>query len=254
MNLAVNVRSIMLNAAHSMLKAAHCAVFALLCVLMAGCAQTQNETKVVLEIATVQPCSESTEQASSESTVQENLETVTPMGEIELLLYDDTPLHKANFVEMVESGWLEGKIFNRVIADFMIQCGYEQTENTIEPEIHYPKYYHRRGMLAMGRSRGDLLSNSEQFYIVWGKPVDDEYLARVQERIFRETGEHIEFPDEIRAVYHTVGGTPHLDSQFTIFGEVTKGLDVVEAIQAVETDSEDKPLADVVITKAYLTK
>lgn len=209
---------------------------AVLCVLMTGCKQKSSETRVVLEIAAVQT----------------NPETVTPIGEIELLLYDDTPIHKANFVEMVESGWLEGRIFNRVIKDFMIQCGYEQTENTLEPEIVYPKYIHRRGMLAMGRSREDLLSNSEQFYIVWGRTYDDEALDRVEERIFRETGERIIFSEEIRETYRTVGGSPHLDSQFTIFGEVTSGLDVVEAIQAVETDAEDRPVVDVVIRRAYI--
>ena len=208
---------------------------AVLCVLMTGCKQKNSETRVVLEIAAVQT----------------NPETVTPIGEIELLLYDDTPIHKANFVEMVESGWLEGRIFNRVIKDFMIQCGYEQTENTLEPEIVYPKYIHSRGMLAMGRSREDLLSNSEQFYIVWGRTYDDEALDRVEERIFRETGERIIFSEEIRETYRTVGGSPHLDSQFTIFGEVTSGLDVVEAIQAVETDAEDRPVVDVVIRRAY---
>jgi len=195
--------------------------------LLFGCTQQPEETVVVLE---------------------------TTLGDIELLLYEDTPLHKANFIDKVESGYWNGRTFNRVISNFMIQCGYEQTENTVEPEIHFPKYIHTRGILGMGRSREDLLSNSEQFYIEWGKTFDDATLDRTQERLDRETNGTVKLTDEIRETYKTTAGSPHLDGQFTIFGEVRSGLDVVEAIQAVPTDSTDTPLTDVTIIKAYIKK
>ena len=201
------------------------AVAALTIFAAASCGQKSKDTTVVLE---------------------------TSMGDIEILLYNDTPLHKANFLDKVESGYWDGRTFNRVVEGFLIQCGYEQEENYIpEKEIRFPKYINRRGIVGMGSSRADVLSNSEQFYIEWGHVFTDEELDRTQERLDRETGGTVKLTDEIREVYKTVGGSPHLDGQYTIFGEVTKGLDVVEAIQAAPAVDE-VPLEEVVIYRAYV--
>ena len=91
-----------------------------------------------------------------------------------------------------------------------------------------------------------------QFYIVWGKTFDDESLDRVQKRIDNYTNGRVKLTPEMREVYKTIGGTPHLDGQYTIFGEVVSGLDVVDAIQQVATDTNDRPVEDVRIIRAYL--
>ena len=93
-------------------------------------------------------------------------------------------------------------------------------------------------------------SSGSQFFIVWGQPFDNEALDRIEERIAASTGREIPIPDSLRGIYNTLGGTPHLDGQYTVFGHVTEGLEVVEAIQGVETDPADRPLEDVRIIRA----
>ena len=116
--------------------------------------------------------------------------------------------------------------------------------------------FHRRGVLAAAREGDDVnpeqRSSAMQFYIVWGKVFDDEGLARVQDRLDARTGGRVKITPEMAEVYKTIGGTPHLDGQYTVFGEVTSGLDVVDAIQQVPTDPNDRPLTDVRILRAYL--
>ena len=91
-----------------------------------------------------------------------------------------------------------------------------------------------------------------QFYIVWGRVFDDEGLDRIQLRLDARTDGRVKLTPEMREVYKTVGGTPHLDGQYTVFGEVVSGLDVVDAIQQVATDTNDRPLTDVRILRAYV--
>ena len=91
-----------------------------------------------------------------------------------------------------------------------------------------------------------------QFYIVWGRVFDDPGLDQIQERLDGRTGGKVKLTPEMREVYKTVGGTPHLDGQYTVFGEVVSGLDVVDAIQQVATDENDRPLEDVRIIRADL--
>ena len=100
----------------------------------------------------------------------------------------------------------------------------------------------------------DLKSSGSQFYIVWGKPMDDGELDRAQERVRAGTNGRVTIPDSLRACYATLGGTPHLDGQYTVFGRVTEGLEVVDAIQRAETDSLDRPLADVRILRAEVVR
>ena len=93
-----------------------------------------------------------------------------------------------------------------------------------------------------------------QFYIVWGRVFNDPGLDLVQERLDRQTNGRVKLTPEMRKVYKTVGGTPHLDGQYTVFGEVVSGLDVVDAIQHVATDENDRPIQDVRILRAYIKK
>ena len=195
----------------------------------------------------------------------------TTKGNIELKLYDATPLHRDNFKMLVEEGAYDSLLFHRVIRDFMIQGGDPDSKHaepgillgdgdrsyTIPAEFRLDEgIIHRRGVLAAAREGDDVnpeqRSSAMQFYIVWGKVFDDESLNRVQKRIDDYTNGRVKLTPEMREVYKTIGGTPHLDGQYTVFGEVVSGLDVVDAIQQVVTDTNDRPVEDVRIIRAYL--
>ena len=195
----------------------------------------------------------------------------TSMGTIELKLYDETPLHRDNFLSLVKESAFDSLLFHRVIRDFMIQGGDPDSKNaapgvllgegdrpyTVPAEFRLEKgVFHRRGVLAAAREGDDVnpeqRSSAMQFYIVWGRVFDDEGLDKVQQRIDQRTGGKVKLTPQMREVYKTVGGTPHLDGQYTVFGEVTKGQEVVDAIQQVATDENDRPLEDVRILRVYL--
>ena len=195
----------------------------------------------------------------------------TTEGTIVLKLYDQTPLHRDNFRSLVAEGAFDSLLFHRVIQDFMIQGGDPDSkyaepgvllgegdrDYTVPAEFRLEDgIFHRRGVLAGAREGDDVnpeqRSSAMQFYIVWGKIFDDAGLDKVQERLDNRTGGRVKLTPEMREVYKTVGGTPHLDGQYTVFGEVVSGLDVVDAIQRVPTDENDRPLTDVRILKAYL--
>ncbi|MBP5333844.1 MAG: peptidylprolyl isomerase [Bacteroidales bacterium] len=191
----------------------------------------------------------------------------TTMGNIELKLYNETPLHRDNFISLVKEQAYDSLLFHRVIPGFMIQGGDPDSKNaepgtmlgegdrpyTVPAEFRLDKgIFHRRGVLAAAREGDDVnpeqRSSAMQFYIVWGRVFDDETLDRLQERLAGK----VTLTPEMREAYKTVGGTPHLDGQYTVFGEVVSGLDVVDAIQNVPTDPNDRPLDDVRIIRAYL--
>ena len=194
----------------------------------------------------------------------------TTMGDIEFRLYDETPLHRENFIKLAEEHYFDSLLFHRVIEDFMIQGGDPNSRNaepgqflgdgdpgyTVPAEFRLDEgIYHKRGVIGAAREGNDvnpeMASCASQFYFVWGKVFDDEGLDRTQERIDRETGGKVKLTPEMREYYKTYGGTPHLDGQYTVFGEITEGLDVVEAIQKMDTDENDRPLTDVRIMKVY---
>ena len=195
----------------------------------------------------------------------------TTQGNIELKLYDLTPQHRDNFKALVKEGAYDSLLFHRVIRDFMIQGGDPDSKTaapgillgegdrpyTLPAEFKLEEgIFHRRGTLAAARESDDVnpeqRSSAMQFYIVWGKIFDDEGLDKVQARLDARTGGRVKLTPEMREVYKTVGGTPHLDGQYTVFGEVVSGMDVVDAIQRVATDENDRPLEDVRILKARL--
>lgn len=193
----------------------------------------------------------------------------TNYGDIVLRLSDSTPLHRDNFIKLVKSGYYDSVLFHRVINRFMIQAGDGSSKNapagqplggggvnyTIPAEIR-PGLFHQKGTLAAARQGDDVnperASSGCQFYIVQGKTFTDAGLDSVETiRLKRK------IPAEYREVYKTIGGTPHLDQSYTVFGRVVKGLDVVDQIAAVPTSKaadRDRPLKDVVIVKARLVK
>ncbi len=178
----------------------------------------------------------------------------TKFGDMMAVLYNDTPLYRDNFIKLIKEGWYNGSTFHRVIKDFMIQGGGNKDGRvdpgyTIPAEI-LPNHFHKKGALAAARM-GDNVnpekrSSGSQFYIVQGQVVDDQYLDAVT----ASTG-HV-FTKEERETYKTLGGTPHLDGGYTVFGELLSGFDVLDKIASVKTDAHNKPLEPVTMTISIL--
>lgn len=230
---------------------------------------------------------------------------ITNFGTIILQLSDETPLHRDNFIKLVESGTYDSLLFHRVIQDFMIQGGDTQSKFAdsvsslgssdlpyqIPAEI-VPGLFHKKGVLAAARTNNpQRASSSTQFYIVQGKIQNDSLLAHNEGRINKMLARHFgindpvnkpvidsleqartakdtvltkelntrlnlvldnywnfekySIPENHRLVYKSIGGTPHLDQNYTVFGEVISGLEVVDAIAAVETNPQDRPIKEV---------
>ena len=196
----------------------------------------------------------------------------TTKGDMVVELYNETPKHRDNFLKLVDKGYYNGILWHRVIANFMIQTGDSATRHakpgerignhglgyTIPAEIVFPKYFHKRGAIAAARE-GDKVnperkSSAAQFYIVYGSTFSEAGLDRVQQRLDERTDSTVKLTPAIRETYRLQGGTPHLDGQYTVFGEVVGGLDVLEKIQAVPVDDNSRPLEDVKIIKATVLK
>ena len=204
------------------------------------------------------------------STTEVLLETTE--GNIRIALYDETPKHRDNFLKLIRMHVYDSLLFHRVIKDFMIQSGDTNSKNaksgqrlgtgdfdyTIEPEFRLPQIFHRRGCLAMAREpdvvNPDKRSSACQFYIVWGQRFSSAEIEATQERLDTVTHGRVKLTPEMIKVYKSVGGTPHLDGQYTVFGEVAEGLDVVERIQKAETDDYDRPFEDIRILRATVVK
>lgn len=209
--------------------------------------------------------------ATAQTTTSEVL-LETTAGNIRIALYDETPQHRDNFLKLVKMNVYDSLLFHRVIKDFMIQSGDINSKHaqpgqilgtgdfdyTQEPEFRLPLLFHRRGVVAMAREGDDvnpeMRSSACQFYIVWGRVLDDKKLNQIQERLDSTTQGRVKLTPEMMATYKTVGGTPHLDGQYTVFGEVTEGMDIVDCIQQQPTDKYARPLEDIRILKAIVTK
>ena len=210
--------------------------------------------------------------ASCSAVKQQKVRLYTTEGNIDLLLYDDTPKHRDNFIKLVKEHRYDSLLFHRVIKDFMIQGGDPDSKYArkgemlgegdlgyrIDAEIMPERHIHRRGVLAAAREGDDvnpaMASSASQFYIVWGKIYTSEELQRYKEVYEARMGRPMNLTPEQEAVYTSVGGTPHLDGAYTVFGEVVEGLDVVDRIQRVRCDRNDRPLKDVRIIKVELIK
>lgn len=226
----------------------------------------------------------------------------TTLGDIKIKLYDATPLHKANFLKLVNSGVYDNVSFHRVIKDFMIQSGDPSTRPehsrladsvntyTIPSEINRA-CFHKRGALAAARKGNeenpDMRSSGTQFYIIQGVKYNDTELdqaehvinSNIKQAMFNKLLKHTsdslrvsginvtdaeiqeiaslrmfdflsaansyKIPEDQRSIYKTIGGVPRLDGTYTVFGEVLEGLDVVDRIAAVSTDTNDRPVTDI---------
>lgn len=185
----------------------------------------------------------------------------TKQGNIVVMLYDETPKHKAMFLEQIKKGTYKNAEFNRVIKDFVNQGG--ELDDSIlnrekrHPELGNPRFpaeikahlIHKRGTFGAGRDDNpEKASYFNQIYFVIGKKWTDSLLNNVEKRTSRKiSAEH-------REIYKTVGGTPHLDGDYTLFGEIVQGLDVAETINSVSTDKNDVPLNPVVFKAVVLSK
>ncbi len=192
----------------------------------------------------------------------------TSKGDITVELYNETPAHRDNFIRLCKEHYFDSLLFHRVIYEFMIQAGDPDSKNAapdqhlgeggpgydIPSEIHFPQLFHKRGALAAARENDDInpdrKSSGSQFYIVWGKKFTDEDLEEMQETIRERTG--ITLPKEVCKVYRTLGGTPHLDGSYTVFGEVVDGLKTVDKIQRTATNNDDRPKKDILILETKI--
>ena len=180
----------------------------------------------------------------------------TDSGTMVVNLYNQTPLHRDNFIKLVKQGFYDSLLFHRVIKGFMIQGGDPNSRNAMpgvqlgEGGLKYTipaefdtSLFHKRGALAMAREGDEVnpkkASSSTQFYIVEGKPFTDADLDKVESRF------KIKIPENHRAVYRTLGGAPFLDMNYTVFGEVVSGLDVIDKIAGAARDDNDRPLHNI---------
>ncbi len=212
--------------------------------------------------------------AQSSSTASRNqdieIEFKTTMGDFRVRLFSDTPIHSQHFAQLVREGYYDGLLFHRVIRNFMIQAGDSTSRTakpnqplgeadrnyTLAPEFSTPLHYHHRGALAAARESDDVnperRSSATQFYVVWGKRWTPNELANVREHVDSETGANGLITDNMALDYYTRGGSPHLDGQYTVFGEVSTGLEIIDKIQKVNTDRNDRPRVDVRILSARI--
>lgn len=242
----------------------------------------------------------------------------TSLGDVTLKLYNETPLHRDNFIKLVKEGTYNGLLFHRVIKDFMVQGGDVTSKDapmnkslgagdlgyTVPAEFVYPKYFHKKGALCAARTGDEVnperASSASQFYIVTGKKYTEGELKQMEKQlenrlkqsifarlqtenkakimqlyrngekeelaILRDTlvgkteleaekrKEEACLPAELREVYQSVGGVPFLDNQYTVYGEVVDGIEVVDAIQKVKTNKQDRPLENIVIKSMELVE
>ena len=194
----------------------------------------------------------------------------TTMGNVTIRLSDSTPLHRDNFLKLVKVHFFDSILFHRVIKDFMIQAGDPTSKNaaagiplgsggpgyTIPAEFRQ-SLFHKKGAIAAARTGDNVnptkASSGSQFYIVQGKVFTEGGLDTLEK--FRLNGRKL--PSAQREVYKTIGGTPHLDQNYTVFGEVINGMEVIDKIAAIQTSTgrdRDRPLQDVRILKVSLVK
>ncbi|MES3018858.1 MAG: peptidylprolyl isomerase [Bacteroidota bacterium] len=188
----------------------------------------------------------------------------TGKGECIIMLYNQTPKHRDNFLKLSKEGFYNGTLFHRVIKEFMIQGGDPDSKNAaagqqlgsgdlgyrVDAEFR-DSLFHKKGVLAAARNDNPAkASSASQFYLVQGKKFSDEELDKT--RMSRMNGRII--PESQRAVYKTLGGAPHLDGNYTVYGEVVQGLALIDTIASVATSPANRPVEDISMEISILKK
>jgi cyclophilin family peptidyl-prolyl cis-trans isomerase len=215
----------------------------LLAIIATGCAAKKEAVKARKKAA-----------AYVEPTTNRIVQLSTDYGIITIALSDSTPLHRNNFIKLVKQHFYDSVLFHRVISQFMIQGGDPTSKNATAntmlgnggsdmeriPAEFNKALFHRKGALAAARDGNPLMASSAcQFYIVQGKSLTDMELDQL------ETQKGFKYPDSVRAIYKTNGGTPHLDMGYTVFGQVINGYEVIDKIAALPVSRSSRPLTDV---------
>lgn len=186
----------------------------------------------------------------------------TTEGLIKVMLYDSTPKHRDNFIKLCNEKFYDSLLFHRVIKGFVAQGGDPVSKNCSDtftlgdgdlgytiPAEFVTSYYHKRGAFAQARDdRPDMASSACQFYIVQGKIANDSILTKAYKR-----NNYIQ-PLEHEKTYRTIGGIPHLDMRYTVYGEVISGMDIVDKICSLPTNSKDRPLKNIRIISTIVKK
>lgn len=238
------------------------------CVILASCSSSKK-------VEPTAPDSDASQKAESQNNIENqkprDMDKLTKVlfktseGDITIALYDDTPKHKENFIKLVNDNFYKDVLFHRIIKGFMIQTGDPDSKNaaagkmlgsggpgyTIPAEI-VPRNIHKRGAVAAARLADQVNpkkeSSGSQFYIVDGQVTPPDYLNQIAQ----QTGK--EFNDEQTEIYTTIGGAPFLDGDYTVFGEVVSGMEVVDKIASAQKDQRDRPVKDIKIISAEVIK
>jgi peptidyl-prolyl cis-trans isomerase B (cyclophilin B) len=187
----------------------------------------------------------------------------TNKGSIKIEVFNDVPQHAANFLKLAKEGFYDSLLFHRVIPSFMIQGGDPDSKRApskqmlgngdlgykVPAEFKLPTYYHKKGALAAARDNNpEKASSGCQFYIVVGKIFTDADLNNMEQR------GHFKYSEQARTDYKTIGGTPHLDGDYTVYGQVVTGQEIVDAISLVQRDTNNRPNEDVRILNIKIKK
>ena len=191
------------------------------------------------------------------------VEMETNKGTFTLEVYNDVPKHAENFLKLANEGFYDSLLFHRIIPSFMIQGGDPESKNAVDgqmlgngdvgykvpAEFMLPKYYHKKGALAAARDNNpEKASSGCQFYIVVGKTFTDAELDQMEARIGQK------YSEQARKDYKTIGGTPHLDAGYTVYGQIVKGQDVIDAISSMPRNTSDRPAENIRILNVKVKK
>lgn len=219
-----------------------------------------KKTSATLTAGRKQASSPGNQQAEQPVSKERLVEISTDFGVMVAKLYDSTPLHRDNFIKLVEQKFYDSLLFHRVINQFMIQGGDPASKNAPDsvplggrsapggriPAEFKPYFFHKKGALAAALDDNpEKASSNSQFYIVQGKVISPEDLDKILNARVKPSNPSFSYTKAQREIYNRIGGTPFLDQNYTVFGEVISGLDVIDKIAQVPRDASDRPLQNV---------
>jgi len=198
------------------------------------------------------------------STAQDTIwiQVETPLGNMTGFLYNETPQHRDNFIKLTGEKFYDSLLFHRVIPDFMIQGGDPNSKNAApgialgmgSPGYMVPAEFvdslaHVKGAIAAARSNNpEKKSSGSQFYIVGGRPVAPTELS------LQEFKHKFKYPDSVKTEYAELGGVPFLDHDYTVFGKITEGLDIIDKIALASADSRNRPVENIWMKISIISK